>query len=373
MMKIGIDAKRIFNNSRGLGSYGRTLLDNMIAMYPEQEYVLYAPSIGITEYKSQYELYDNVAISIAEGKNGILWRSYGITRDISTHEIDVYHGLSHELPRNISGSRSKSVVTIHDLIFKTHPQYFPATDRFFYNLKWSHSLQHSNMIIAISQSTAADIQKYYDVDADKIEVIYSACHPRYYSDVAISRSIDHLDLPSEYVLSVGSLEPRKNYDGLIRAYANVNKELRLPLVIVGGGKESYKLELEKLISSLGLRDLVSIRSDVDDASLPGVYHNATLFVYPSHYEGHGLPINEAMLCGTAVVASQTSSMQEAGGPSTIYINPEDIDDIQQGLETALNSQDQRNKMIIDGLAFVRLKFDPKVVTAQTMKIYQSLL
>jgi len=259
-MKIGIDAKRIFNNNRGLGSYGRTLLDNMIAMYPNDKFVLYTPAVSLPRYQSLYD-----------------------------------------------------VVTIHDLIFKTHPAYFPATDRFFYNLKWKHSLDSADKIIAISHSTAADIQKYYDVDSDKIEVIYSASHPRYYSREAIYRTIDHLKLPSEYMLSVGSLEPRKNYEGLIRAYANVNREVR------------------------------------------------------------GLPINEAMLCSTAVVASQTSSMQEAGGPSTLYVNPDDIDDIRVGIEAVLESEALRDDMVAKGLVYVHSHFDPKKVTTQTVELYQSLL
>lgn len=372
-MKIGIDAKRIFNNNRGLGSYGRTLLDNMIAMYPNDKFVLYTPAVSLPRYQSLYDSMENIAISTADGQNGVLWRSYGIAQNIINDEIDVYHGLSHELPRNIGAASSKSVVTIHDLIFKTHPAYFPATDRFFYNLKWKHSLDSADKIIAISHSTAADIQKYYDVDSDKIEVIYSASHPRYYSREAICRTIDHLKLPSEYMLSVGSLEPRKNYEGLIRAYANVNREVRVPLVIVGGGKKAYHKKLRALISRLDLDDLVFIRTDVDDDSLPGVYHKAKLFVYPSHYEGHGLPINEAMLCSTAVVASQTSSMQEAGGPSTLYVNPDDIDDIRVGIEAVLESEALRDDMVAKGLVYVHSHFDPKKVTTQTVELYQSLL
>ena len=181
-MKIGFDAKRYFNNKTGLGNYSRTLVSNFHTFFPDNNYYLYTPGINLNEEKVNLDSKENVTIRTAGSKNHTLWRSFEIKKDIKEDQLDVYHGLSHELPRGNENLECKMVVTIHDLIFKTNPEFFPYIDRSFYHIKCKHSLHTADKIIAISENTKNDIIKYYNIDPSKIEVIYQSCQQQYYSN-----------------------------------------------------------------------------------------------------------------------------------------------------------------------------------------------
>lgn len=371
-MRIGYDAKRAFNNRAGLGVHSRTLIDNMLRYHPEDDYHLYTPSIALTDIYDSYQHIDNISIHQAMGMSKSYWRSWSITDDLTNHNIDIYHGVSHEIPRNIQKVGCASVVTIHDVIFKKFPRYFPLTDRIVYDQKWKHAIATADKVIAVSESTKNDILEYYPIPNDKIEVVYSSCHPRFYqSDTEDSNS--GAALPSEYILSVGSIEPRKNYETLLRALAQIPAKSRPHLVIVGRGKTKYVSKINDLIMRLGFTHQVTILSDVTDDNIRAIYQGAAAFIYPSYYEGHGLPITEALYCGVPVVASSTSSMPEAGGPDCIYIDPLDAEELAHAIRLVLTDTPLRNKMVVNGLAYAQEKFDPKRVTDQMYAVYKSLL
>jgi len=301
-----------------------------------------------------------------------MWRTYGISKDLQRDKIDLYHGLTHELPRSINKLNCAKVVTIHDVIFKRHPEFFPATDRAIYNLKWNHSIKTADKIIAISEHTKSDIIEYFNVKPEKIEVIYNTCDPIFYNAIENNSKENQLQLPKNYMLSVGSIEPRKNFEAIIKALSQIPKSQRINLVIVGGGKEKNKKKLLKLIESLDLEKIVQIRSDISNDNIVEVYKRAEFLVYPSHYEGHGLPITESLLCGTPVIASGTSSMKEAGGPDCIYIEPNEIGSITSAITILLDDAHLRDSILTKGHQYAMKKFDRQSIASQTLNLYRSI-
>ena len=205
-LKIGFDAKRIVRNGTGLGSYGRTLV-NDLASYP-LELRLYAPDQGREQLRQQIRLQENVSFCYpAPSKlpfHKALWRSKGIVSDLKRDGIQVFHGLSGELPIGIHQSGIKSVVTIHDLIFLRHPEFYHWIDTKIYGWKFRQTMREADHIIAISECTKRDILAYSEVDERKISVIYQSCAPKFTVPASpLSPST------SRYILSVGSIEARK--------------------------------------------------------------------------------------------------------------------------------------------------------------------
>lgn len=371
-MNIGYDAKRLFNNKTGLGSYSRNLIHCMNQFYPSESYYLYTPSVGLPEYEAEFNGLDSVSIQKAEAANKAMWRTYGISNDLKRDKIDIYHGLTHELPRNINKANCAKVVTIHDLIFKRHPEYFPATDRAIYNLKWKHSINTADKIVAISEHTKSDIIEYYNVNPEKVEVIYNVCDKRFYDASKISADQYQLELPDNYMLSVGSIEPRKNFESIVKALARIPNDQRIHLVIVGGGKSKHKKKLLELVHSLDLKHMVHLRSDITNDQIVEVYQRAKFLVYPSHYEGHGLPITEALLCGTPVISSYTSSMKEAGGPDCLYFDPNEIEDIKAAITKIQDDTELRKKISTKGRQYAMQLFNRQAIVTQTLNLYKSL-
>ncbi len=329
-MKIGFDAKRLFNNKTGLGNYSRTLVWNLSKNYPEHEYFLYTPSI--IKSKQTEKFIDNPAFSIRTSDSFLksYWRSYGIIDQLKKDELDVFHGLSHEIPIGIQKTSIKSIVTIHDMIFKVLPETFPLIDRKIYDFKFRYSCNNANTVIAISESTKKDIEKYYQIDPSKIKVVYQSCHPIYYEPQdysLVEKTIQKHNLPDNFLLSVGSIEPRKNLKNTINALHLLNKKNRLPLVVVGRGKK-YKEDCQNLSKKLGLENSIYWIDRLDSIEeLKCIYHKAKALIYPSLYEGFGLPVVEALLSETPVITSNCSSLPEAGGPHSIYIDPNNVEEI----------------------------------------------
>jgi len=324
-MKIGFDSKRLFCNFTGLGNYSRTLLKNLNDFYPDNDYYLYTPKIRRTPETDLFLSDPIYKTRMPETIFRSFWRTFSIKKQLETDAIQLFHGLSNEIPANLYKTPIKSIVTIHDLIFKSYPDTYKPIDRRIYDLKFKYACNHADRIIAISENTKKDITEFYNIDPNKIEVIYQACNPIYYNlknkhtnDLVIKQ----YHLPPEYLLSVGSVEPRKNLKRVIESFRFLKKDLHIPLVIIGkGGK--YKQETLEMVRKAGLDKLV-IRIDrlANNSDLQSIYQNSKALIYPSLYEGFGLPVAEALLCKTPVVTSGKSSLKEAGGPGSLYINPE---------------------------------------------------
>ena len=368
-MKIGYDAKRIVRNGTGLGNYGRTLV-NDLAKHEGIDLHLYAPDEGRADLRTQ--VLPGVNWHFARSKPGLysgqtpaLWRTWGIVKDLRRDGIQLYHGLSGELPIGIRKSGIRSVVTIHDLIFLRHPEYYHWIDTKIYAWKFRQAVREADHIIAISECTRRDIIELGHVDPARISVIYQSCAPRFKSEEL--RAL-HSSL-KRYILSVGSIEERKNILLAVKALHWLPEDVGLVIV---GRPTKYTDAVRRFTADNGLEARVQILHGVSDAELPALYAGAEAFVYPSRYEGFGIPIIEAISCGLPVVACTGSCLEEAGGPDSLYVAPDDAEAMAAALRQVLRGAEGREQRILRSREYIR-RFEGRDVAAQVIDLYRSLL
>jgi glycosyltransferase involved in cell wall biosynthesis len=372
-MKLGFDAKRAFLNNTGLGNYSRWLVKVMAQHHPENEYFLYTPKVKPNKRLDFLTRFSNIKTLTPQGKLFTAWwRSKGIVDDLKRDGINLYHGLSHELPLGIRESGIKSVVTIHDLIFMRFPEQFGWLNCKIYRMKVEKSCNVSGKIIAISKKTKDDLVELLNVDPNKIEVIYQGCDPSFailQSDEEKKTVSIKYNLPEKFMLNVGTIETRKNLLLLIKALPLVNYDI--PLVVVGKPTK-YLDEIKDYISKNQLTNRVLFLKDVDFADLPAIYQLATLFVYPSRYEGFGIPVLEALNSGTPVIAATGSCLEEAGGPGSIYVDPDDENELANKINTIFAHETLRKEMAENGFHYAK-NFNDKKLADQLAKVYKNVL
>ena len=371
---IGYDAKRIVSNATGLGSYGRTLVNDLAAS-GEFALRLYAPTAGREDLRSQVVACDNVSFAYPEGRKlGLqrsLWRSRGIVGDLKRDGVALYHGLSGELPVGISKSGIRSVVTIHDLIFLRHPEYYNWVDTKIYAWKFRQACHEADRIIAISECTKRDIMELGGVSVDRIELIYQSCSPRFSADVSNderARVAHAYQLPRRYLLSVGSIEQRKN----IQLAVNALKSLPDDIHLVAVGKSTPYAE--RVLAQAGREQLshrVHFLHGVPDGDLPAIYAQAEVFVYPSRYEGFGIPVIEAIHCRLPVIACTGSCLEEAGGPDCLYVSPDDPNALAAAFRQLQPGAAGREERISRSRDYVR-RFEGNDVAGQVAALYRQL-
>lgn len=369
MLKIGFDAKRLFNNFTGLGNYSRTLLHDLYKIFPGNEYHLFTPDAKINARTAPFLHNKNFKIHYAHGIKP-LWRTWCVVKDLVKSDIDVFHGLSHEIPMRIQQTKIKTVVTVHDLIFKKYPHQYNKIDNLIYDFKFKYACKNSDRIIAISESTKKDIIDFYHIPEDKISVVYQTCDPIFYNHNN-NKQLDvfnKYNLPKEYLLNVGTIIERKNLLNIVKAIELV-KDCP-PLVVIGKGKE-YKNKILKYINEKRLAGKVIFLDNVDFCDFPVIYSSAKVMIFPSIYEGFGIPIIEALFCKIPVITSNISSLPEAAGQGSLLINPFDIEDMANAISKVLTDSYLRNEMIVKGYEFVQ-KFSAKKVTADVFNIYQQI-
>ncbi len=365
-LKIAFDAKRLFNNFTGLGNYSRTLVRNLQKFYPEHEYHLFTPKLIENNETSEFLESSKFIIHKCPHSFGWYWRQFQITSELEKLDIDIYHGLSHELPVGIKNSKTKSVVSFHDLIYEKYPQDYSWIDRKTYRFKYKTSAQVANSVVAISDSTKSDLVKLYGINREKITVIYQTCHNSFIEQTQTTKNPTDFD---RYFLYVGSVIPRKGLKRIVQAYAKIDAPKRIPLLIIGDGK-GYKNECLELINNYKLENSILFQDYVSNDRLIDFYSNAEALIYPSIYEGFGIPIIEANMSGTQVITSNVSSMPEAASPDSILIDPSNIDALAKAIKSLKpSSVADKNKRREWSLQ----KFNPKVLSSQLMSHYRSLL
>ena len=369
ILKIGFDAKRIVRNGTGLGSYGRTLV-NDLAQYPLR-LNLYTPDKGRDDLRTQIVERDNIAFVYPTSRHfKSYWRSRGIVADLKRDGIQLFHGLSGELPFGIRKSGIKSVVTIHDLIFLRHPEFYNPIDVQIYKWKFRQTIKEADYIIAISECTKRDILEYGGnlVSEDKITLIYQSCSPRFNTSQNYKTSNLNSKL-GRYVLSVGSIEPRKNTMLALKALHHLPDDISLVLV---GRHTAYTDKLIQYAKANGLEHRLHILHGVPDTDLPALYAGAECFVYPSVYEGFGIPIIEAISCGLPVVACTGSCLEEAGGPDSLYVAPNDAIGMANAIRRSLKGADDREERIQRSMDYIR-RFSGTDVAGQVVDVYKRVL
>jgi len=372
-MIIGYDAKRAFLNNTGLGNYSRWLIKSVAQYYPNNQYRLYTPRIRNNRHKTDLDKVKNI-VAITPGRIFLAswWRSQGIVKTLRCDEVALYHGLSHELPFGIKESGIKSVLTVHDLIFMRFPQYFKWIDRLIYKAKLNYACRTADSIVAISQKTKDDLIELLNIDAAKIEVIYQGCDTSfslYQSETYRAQIRKKYDLPKRYVLTVGTIEERKNLLLLVKSLLHTKDSVRL---IVVGKPTAYTEEVKQFINTNHLAGRIVFLHNVSFEELPALYQLSTLFVYPSRYEGFGIPVIEALNSGTPVIAATGSCLEEAGGPDSLYVNPDDEEDLAKKINKVWNSPTVRQHMVTKGFEYAK-NFNHEKLTGQLMELYQKTL
>ena len=369
-MKLGFDAKRAFLNNSGLGNYSRSLISAMNRFHSENEYYLYTTK-KTNNFTSNAKIVTPTSFFHKTFKS--VWRGYGITKQLVKDKIDIYHGLSHDLPKGIEKTSIKNVVTIHDLIFLRHPETYPLIDTKIYFAKVKHSCAVADKIIAISEQTKRDIIDYLNIDESKIEVIYQNCDDsfkRVCSPEEKAKIKAKYKLPEKYLLSVGTIEERKNQATLIDAFNKLDDK-EIELVIVGQPRKKYMKEVLSKVDD-GNKTRIHFYHDMSFTDFPAVYQSAEMLVYPSLFEGFGIPIIEALYSKTPVITSKGSCFPEAGGPDTIYVNPNDSTEISAAITRLLQNEELKKSTSEKGYKFVQ-QFNDETMANQLQKIYQSLL
>lgn len=372
-MHIGFDAKRFFHNTTGLGNYARSTILGLAGCFPEHRYFLYAtkiPDIPCTNALNQ-------GLNLQKpGRLGsvlpALWRSFGLPRTARPDRLDIFHGLSHELPLVSFGSSTRTVVSVHDLLFLTHPHRYPLVDRALYTFKYRASCKRADRVVAISQHTADEVQKHFHIPPERIRVAYQSCDPVFEAQVdeACRRRLRQTyGLSREYVLFVGSLIARKGVGPLLQAFAALPASTRPELAIVGVGP--LQRELRRQAKDLGLTENVRFLGRVPLSDLPGLYQMAHVFAYPSEAEGFGIPILEALNSRIPVVTSTGSCFAEAGGDAALYAPPGDVPALSNALEQAITNQELRQRMIEKGVGHAA-NFHIEKTSARLMNIYAEL-
>ena len=371
-MRIGYDAKRLFCNHRGLGNYSRDLIRILNHYYPENHYDLYTPKIKIDFPVNPQNTQIIQPSGIYKLLPSSMWRSVGIMNDIKRSGDDIFHGLSQELPVGIEKTPIKKVITFHDAIFIRYPELYPSSYRKIFTLKNMKSCRIADRIIAISEQSKQDAIDFFNAEASKVEVVYQGCNNIFRQKKTAEekeQTRSKYNLPVDFMLFVGAIEPRKNIGAIINAM--YQEKIDIPLVVVGRQTE-YSKELLKLAEKLNITAQVHFLHDVETSDLPAIYQIAQLFIYPSVFEGFGIPILEALCSETPVITSIGSCFEETGGKYSLYVHPQNAEEIGVTLLKVLSDSNLRETMKKEGLLYSE-KFTDDKIARNLMSVYKKLL
>ena len=386
-MNIGFDAKRAAQNRTGLGNYSRFVIRILSEKFTGNQYHLYTPKPHRMPYLQEIPTLKHLFLHFPP--QGIwsrlrsLWRVWGITKDIQKDGIHIFHGLSNELPLNIGtpkqrkmkadGKGCKYIVTIHDLIFIHTPQYYHWIDRQIYNFKFRRACRCADRVIAVSEYTKQEIMHYYHTPESKIDVVYQGCDPVFSQEIEEGKLQEvkaRYQLPDKFVLYVGSIEERKNLMLVAKAMAKLNRRAAIHVVAVGR-RTAYVDKIQDFLKAQSIEHLFHFYHQVPYADLPSFYKWASTFAYPSRIEGFGIPLLEAISSGVPAIGCTGSCLEEAGGPNSIYVNPDDAQGMADAILRTCTDEDLRQHMISEGKKYA-LNFSDEKLSHDFMRVYENL-
>ncbi len=366
-MRVGIDYTAAVRQGGGIGRYTRELIAALLRLESAHRYTLFAATGGIPRAHRRREM-DGLRIGDEQPATSIQFRTLPLSDDwlarlwqrlrlpipveVITGALDIFYSPDFVLPPTLP--RTRTLLTVHDLSFLRYPDAFVPALRGYLARVVPRSIARADLVLADSEATRTDLITLLDVPPEKVQVLYSGIHPRFCPQPEpdeVARLRAHYGLAdAPYILSVGTLQPRKNYVRLIRAFVQLTNQptnqLTNQLVIAGGRGWLYE---ETLAAAAKYPDRVRILGFVDDGDLPALYRNAALFAFPSLYEGFGLPVLEAMACGVPVVCSHASSLPEVVGDAALLVDPLDTDGLAAAMARVLGDPDLRRQMTARGL------------------------
>lgn len=365
-MKIAFDGKRFFNNNSGLGNYSRDLVRILATYFPENDYVI----LNKSDSDKGQEILALPNVSFHRTSNGNFSRQFQMGKDAQEIDATIFHGLSGELPLKWNAKPIKKIVTIHDLIFLRFPQYYTFFDRKIHFWKFKKSTEKADLIIAISEQTKRDIVEFLKIPEEKIRVVYQGCHQAFkdhQSDEFLNSVKEKFQLPDRFILNVGTIEPRKNLLNIVKAI----NETEIPLVVVGK-KTKYFNKVQNFLRKNKFENQVHFLENVSMNELAAIYKLADVFVYPSFFEGFGIPVIEALFSKTPVITSNLSCLPEAGGKDSVYIDPHHVEDLKVKISFLWENESERKRRAEKGFCFVQ-KFNDENIAHNLMNVYRSIL
>ena len=354
-MNIGIIVNPTDKKQTGIGYYGTNLLRNLKKTKTKDNKYILLKNLGSTVPKR------------------IILGSLKLPRIVRNQSLDIVHDLT-QAPPFLFDTKSKKVVTVHDLTRKIFPEFHSTTGNFVNKITLKSNFKKADKIIADSNNTKKDLIQHFQIKPQKITVIYGAANKNF-KPIKNRKILNKVEkkyyLPQQFILYVGTLEPRKNIVRLLKAYASVSEKIKINLVIAG--KKGWKYtEIFETYHKLKLNDKVIFTGYLERQDLPAIYNLAKLFVYPSLYEGFGLPPLEAMACGCPVITSNTSSLPEVVGSAGIMINPYSVDGLTNTIKQILINKDLRKILTKKGLKQAK-KFSWEKAARETLKVYEKLM
>ncbi|HSG40198.1 MAG TPA: glycosyltransferase family 1 protein [Thermoanaerobaculia bacterium] len=367
---IGIDARKI--QDFGIGTYVRNLIRSLAAIDSENRYVLLAKP---EDRAGLLDLPENFQVALESSPVYSVRELFALSWHLYRRKLDLYHSTHYVLPAWVS---SKVVVTIHDIIHLLYPEFLPSNFAFLYAQRMiRRSLTRGDRIISVSQSTKNDLRQHFDVDGGKIEVIHNGVDEAFRQRLApddLQRWLRDLGIPQPYLLFVGNpAKPHKNLDTVVQAYARARRmaQFDAPLICVGS-RQGSEFKIRARAEYLGIGDKVRLLGHVAQEALPAIYQGATLFLYPTLYEGFGLPVIEAMASGVAVITSNTSALKEISEGFALLVDPLDLDGIAKAIASLMGSPERRAAFAERGIRRAE-DFRWDEMARKTLDIYMSVI
>ncbi len=367
-MRIGIDARLVYYTRAGIGEYTLRLTQALAAGFPAERFVLFQ------DFRSHQLLVDaqNVARASSLIPSHHRLEQLLLPWMVDRLQFSVYHSPDFIPPLH---GNCPSVITIHDLAFLIYPHFLTRDSARYYG-QIDRAVRRARHIIAVSESTKRDLVKMLGTPEDKITVIYEAADPMYHPverSVALRHVQELFDLPSEFILFVSTIEPRKNVSGLLRAYKRLREDYRLTPALVLAGSSGWLVDdMQRLVDELQLRPHCHFLGHVSNCDLLQLYNSALCLVHPAFYEGFGLPPLEAMACGTPVVAANVSSLPEVVGNAGASRDPRNDEEITVAIMRVLTDAALREESRSRGLRRAGA-FSWQGTAEQTMQVYRQVV
>jgi glycosyltransferase involved in cell wall biosynthesis len=359
----------------GVSRFTYALLNGLAHIESNQRYIAFVNTDSVSEAAAALAASGRVELVASRWKTErpqqrILWEQLALPGELRRRRVDVFHSPVNVLPERLPCA---SVVTVHDLAFVHYPQYFRPGRRIYQRIFTSRSVRAATLVVADSESTRRDLITQFAVPPAHTRVVYPAVDADFTPELdpqvrAAFRARQHL--PERYLLYLGTLEPRKNLPGLVEAYARLRAhDATVPPLVIAGGKGWYYQTVFDAVRAHGLERDITFAGYVLREEQRLWYSCAELFVYPSVYEGFGLPVAEALACGVPTITSSVSSLPEAGGPVATCVGPDDPEALAQAMHRVLNDPQARVRTLAEGPQWAN-RFTTDGMAREYMQIYR---
>ncbi len=366
-MIIGIDASRTgYKQKTGTEYYSFNLIKNLIKLDKKNKYLLYSRNSLPQDLQNLPENFKTKIMYFPR-----FWTQIRLSQEMFLNKPDLLFVPAHTIPII---HPKKTVITCHDVGFRNYPSSYSKFQLWHLEFTTKKAVKWAKKIITVSKSTKNDLINIYGAEPEQIEVVYEGFTNELYRPIEDDNKTKDIlkkyNIPEKYILFVGRLEERKNIPRLIHAFDNLRKEKGIKHKLVLVGKKGYKSEqIIDVIDKLKLKDEVILSGYIPEQDLPYFFSGADLFIFPSLYEGFGIPILEAQACRCPVATSNISSMPEVAGEGAILFNPQKTDEIAQAIYKIISDNDLKNDLIEKGFNQIK-KFSWQKCAQETLEVLE---